>query len=80
MMYDFGTGNNNKLNWVLENNQKLITFWRQSIAVLKRGEDWLSALKITLHAIDTRIHFQMYHHDSPRRASFVYRLSSLQSS
>jgi hypothetical protein len=63
MMCDFGTGNNNnnnnnKLNWVLEDKQELIDILDTIHRGAKRGRDWMSALKISLHTIGTRITFK----------------------
>ena len=54
MMCDFGTGNNNKLNWVLEDKQELIdiieTIYRgakkgRGLVVSPKGESYHSLLK-----------------------------------
>jgi hypothetical protein len=37
MMYDFGTGNNNKLNWVLEDKQELIDIIETIYRGAKKG-------------------------------------------
>lgn len=42
MMCDFGTGNNNKMNWVLEDKQELIDIVcspQTQFSISNRGED-----------------------------------------
>lgn len=42
-MCDFGTGNNNKMNWVLEDKQELIDIVRPGISQRQRWRTLLTA-------------------------------------
>jgi hypothetical protein len=49
MMCDFGTGNNNKLNWVLEDKQELIDIIETIYRGAKKGRGLVVSPKGELH-------------------------------
>ena len=49
MMCDFGTGNNNKLNWVLEDKQELIDIIETIYKGAKKGRGLVVSPKGTCH-------------------------------
>ncbi|KAF3935765.1 hypothetical protein ABW19_dt0210381 [Dactylella cylindrospora] len=54
MQCDFGTGNNNKINWLLEDKQEMIDI-KPYTKVRGKGEVWLSVRRITLPGIGTSL-------------------------
>ena len=52
MMCDFGTGNNNKLNWVLEDKQELIDILETIYRGAKKGRGLVVSPKGKLYTLD----------------------------
>jgi DIM1 family U5 snRNP protein len=52
MMCDFGTGNNNKLNWVLEDKQELIDIIETIYRGAKKGRGLVVSPKGKLFQVD----------------------------
>lgn len=52
MMCDFGTGNNNKLNWVLEDKQELIDIVETIYRGAKKGRGLVVSPKGRYHVVE----------------------------